>query len=104
MLCQQDEQSNVEVIQIRKTSSCVYSKSWRASLLAIRIRSPYLYSRIGMGTNAQARSASRVLAQPTPRLRYVAPAKSGNPAPNMERMKSFPASTLAAYVGYASAR
>jgi len=95
---------NLEAMRIGKASSQVYSKSWRASLLAIRIRSPYLYSRIGIGTNAQARSASIVLAQPTPRLRYVAPANRGNPAPNMERIKSFPASTLAAYVGYASAR
>jgi len=62
----------------------------------MRMRSPYLYSRMGMGTNAQARSASRVLAQPTPRLRYVAPAKSGNAAPKMERIKSLPARTLAA--------
>jgi len=82
----------------------VYSKSWRARLLAKRMRSPYLYSRMGMGTNAQARRARSVLAQPTPRLTYIALAKSGKPAPNMERMKSFPARTLAAYMGYASAR
>jgi len=57
-----------------------------------------------MGTKVQARSARSVLAQPTPRLRYVVPAKRGNPAPNTERINPFPASTLAAYVGYASAR
>jgi hypothetical protein len=37
-----------------------------------------------------------VLAQSTPRLRYAAPAKRGNPAPNIERIKSFLASTLVA--------
>jgi hypothetical protein len=40
---------------------------------------------MGIGTNMQARS---VLAQPTSKLRYVALAKRGNPAPHIERIKS----------------
>lgn len=65
-------------------------------------------------------------AQATPRLSYIALAKSlqpllalaltkvmkhswklstyGNPAPKLLRIKSLPASTLAAYSGYASGR
>ncbi len=65
-------------------------------MLAIRMCSPYSYSRIGIGTKVHERSARSVLAQSTPRLVYIALAKSGKPALNRERMKSFPARTLAA--------
>ena len=54
--------------------------------------------------NATLSNANKVLAHPTPRFLYMAVAKSGNPAPNELRMKSLPASTLAARVGYASGR
>lgn len=43
--------------------------------------------------------ASVELAQLTPSFVYIALAKSGNPAPKAERMKSFPARTEAAYSG-----
>lgn len=39
------------------------------------------------------RNASNELAHPTPSLLYIADANSGNPAPNDDRMKSFPANT-----------
>ena len=57
-----------------------------------------------MGMNVHESNARSVLAHPTPRLLYIAVPNSGKVAPNAERMRSFPASTLAAYLGYASAR
>lgn len=45
------------------------------------------------------RNASVELAQLVPRFVYIAFANSGNPAPNAERNRSFPARTEAAYVG-----
>ena len=63
-----------------------------------------LYSRNGIGMNAIDRNPNVELAQPTPKFLYMAVANSGNPAPKLLLMKSFPASTLAAYSGYASGR
>ena len=58
----------------------------------------------GMGINAIARNPNNELAHPTPNLLYIAVANNGNPAPKLDLKKSFPASTLAAFFGYASAR
>ena len=53
----------------------------------------------GIGMKAIEMKASVELAQLTPKSVYIALAKSGNPAPKAERMKSFPARTEAAYSG-----
>jgi len=45
---------------------------------------------------AAARNPSRLEAHPTPNFLYIAEANNGNPAPKLERMKSFPANTEAA--------
>jgi hypothetical protein len=56
-----------------------------------------------IGTNAETRNARNVnTADPEVEMRDSA--KKGNPPPNLERIKSFPASTLAVYLGYASTR
>lgn len=54
--------------------------------------------------NAIDKNPNVELAHATPRFLYIAVANSGNPAPKLLLMKSFPASTLAAYSGYASGR
>ena len=38
-------------------------------------------------------------AHPTPKLLYIAAANNGNPAPKLDRIKSLPAKTEAAYSG-----
>jgi hypothetical protein len=57
---------------------------------------------MGIGTNAQARSARSMLTHPTPRLAYIAFAKRGDAALNMNQIKleikSFSARTLAACI------
>ena len=63
-----------------------------------------LYNTKGIGMNAIERNPNVELAHAIPRLLYIAVAKSGNPAPKLLLMKSLPASTLAAYSGYASGR
>lgn len=45
----------------------------------------------GMGINITERKPSKLLAQPTPRLLYIAEAKRGKPAPKLDRIKSLPA-------------
>ena len=52
---------------------------------------PYLYKTKGIGMKSIARKPSKLLAQSTPNLRYIAEAKRGKPAPNILRNKSFPA-------------
>ena len=54
--------------------------------------------------NAIDKNPNNELAHPTPKFLYMGVANSGNPAPKLLLMKSFPASTLAAYSGYASGR
>jgi hypothetical protein len=49
-----------------------------------------------MGINAIDKNPNNELAQPTPRLLYIAAANKGNPAPKLDLMKSFPANTEAA--------
>lgn len=57
-----------------------------------------------MGMKAMARKPSKLEAQPTPSLSYMALANRGKPAPKEDLMKSLPAKTDAAYSGYASGR
>lgn len=54
--------------------------------------------------NAIDKNANVELAHAIPKFLYIAVANSGNPAPKLLLMKIFPASTLAAYSGYASGR
>jgi len=63
-----------------------------------------LESTNGIGMNAMLKKPSKLDAQSTPSLSYIAVANSGNPAPNELLKKSFPANTEAAYSGYASGR
>lgn len=66
--------------------------SLRANLLWLTRRVfPYLYRMKGIGMNRMARHPSRVDAHSVPRFLYIAPAKSGKPAPNADRMRSLPA-------------
>lgn len=44
-----------------------------------------------MGMKASEMKANVELAHATPRSLYIAAAKSGNPAPKLDRMKSLPA-------------
>lgn len=92
------ESKSTKHCRIKNQISCL------ARLLAPLILSPYLYSTNGIGMKTHPKNAKRELAQPTPNLVYIAVAKSGNPAPKDDRIKSLPASTLAAYFGYASGR
>lgn len=63
-----------------------------------------MYNRNEIGMKAMESNANVELAHATPRSLYIAVATNGNPAPNGNRMKSFPASTEAAYSGHASGR
>ena len=57
-----------------------------------------------MGMNAMLMNAKVLLAQPTPKFLYMAPANKGKPAPKQLRNKSLPAMTLGMCLGYASGR
>jgi hypothetical protein len=50
----------------------------------------------GIGMNAIDKNPKVELAQPPPKLLYIADANNGNPAPKLDLMKSFPAKTEAA--------
>ena len=54
------------------------------------------YKTNGIGMKAIERKPKVLLAQPTPRLLYMADANNGKPAPKDDRIKSFPARTEAA--------
>ena len=54
--------------------------------------------------NAMLMNAKVLLAQPTPKFLYMAPANKGKPAPKQLRNKSLPAMTLGMCLGYASGR
>lgn len=56
----------------------------------------------GIGIKTIEIKASVELAQSTPKFLYIADANRGNPAPNEDLKRSFPARTDAAYAGYAS--
>jgi hypothetical protein len=63
-----------------------------------------MYNTNGIGMKAMDKNPNVELAHPTPRFLYIADAKSGNPAPKLDLIKSFPANTDAAYAGYATPR
>ena len=75
-----------------------------ALLLAPLILSPYMYSTNGIGMKRMDKKPSSDEAQSIPSFLYMAVANNGKPAPKLERMKSLPAKTEAAYAGYASPR
>ena len=76
------KESNIEANRIGKSSALFKGMACTPASRADAIAT--LYSRMAIGTNMQARS---LLAQRTSKPRYVALAKRGNPAPNIERIK-----------------
>lgn len=68
-----------------------YQMSCLASLLLRLIRSPYRYRINGMGMKTMDKNPSKLLAQSTPKRRYMAFANSGKAAPNADLTRSLPA-------------
>lgn len=87
--------------QFPEPGTCNY-KSFTSHL--VLIRSPYLMSQKGTGTNSKAIKARRLLPHPTPRVAYIGNPARGRTAPATERTTVFAARALAAKIVKVSIR